>query len=221
MFFALSPDNTLLLDRMIRTTDTEFITFTWDSFLEVQLTAPDLSQFTIIKLQSIFFEELHGRGTVSIPSTRFFHPCMKSLRVSITSESHDSANKCMVMQYVYPDIRHTKKLECLSVDAFDLDFVAKRSFDMCLSGLGSILKGTLEITIGSQLVIRGEMMEVCMSCSSSEEIRFGIEAGRLRKVLAVADRFYESSLCFSEEPSPLNIVFQMPEVHYSTFISTE
>lgn len=223
MHFTLSPENTLFLDKLIRTTDTEFITLTWDSFLEVQLTTPDLSQLTIVKLQDAFFEELHGSGSVSIPLTRFYHPSMKSLRVSITEETlYDSTSRYMVMEYAYADIRHTKRLGCLSVDVFDLDFAAKRSFGISLCGLGSILgKGILEIAIGNQLVIRGKMMEVCLNCSSSKEIRFGVEADRLKRVLAVADRFYESSLCFSEEPSPLNIVFQMPEVHYSTFISTE
>lgn len=225
MYFVLSPENTSFLDRLVRTTDSEFITFSWDSPLEVQLTAQDLSQLTIIKLQPTFFEKLQGdSGTVSIPTTRFYQPNMRSLKVSIVPAAcSDLDSRRMIMEYTYADIRHTKVLSCLSVDVFDLDFVAKKSFDICLSGLGDILgKGPLEVSTGSRFIIQSRMTTVIVdSHGSQEEIQFRIEADRLRSILGIADKFYESSLCFSEETSPLNIILQTPEIHYSTFVSIE
>lgn len=223
MHFVLSPENTLFLDRLVRTTDSEFITFSWASSLEVQLTAPDLSQLTIIRLQPTFFEELQDGplDTVSIPTTRFHQPSMKSLRVSVSEARRGS--KSVRLEYAYVDIKHTKTLNCLSVDMFDLDFVTKKSFGVCLAGIGGILgKGALEVSIGSELMIQGKTTRISVEgYESCEKIRFVIEADRLRNILSVADRFYESSLCFSEEQSPLNIVLQAPEVHYSTFVSIE
>lgn len=224
MHVFIGAEQTLFLDKLIGTTDSELITFEWDFSLSIHLTSPDLSHMTIIKLDETFFQEFSSNGfngTASIARTKFFQPGMKCLKLSVS-------DRAVLLEYQYEGVKHSKSLFLITADMYDLDFKPRKTFSLDLVGLNRVLERTslsdkVQIKIGNTFVIEGKMikLEVGGNPSEDEFFQFVIETAKFNKILNISNNFNECFFGFSEEVSPLNVVFKRDDMNFSTFISVE
>lgn len=241
MYCKLNPERTLLLDKLIRTTKSEFITFEIDSIFQIQLITADMSHMTLIKLESQFFDEFVNDRTIlaSISARKLYESNMKELEMKIVD------NQRMVLEYQLKDAKHIKKVECLEADVFDLQFQIKRSIEVDGSSMKRVLgemKGKdMMMEIGEKLRMVGgnvEIESINMNMNESKDkkiesktaesktteyktVEFKVDVEKLKSIMQITDQFYNCRFNFTEEVTPLNIMFESPEMTMSTFISTE
>ncbi|KAM0680209.1 hypothetical protein GINT2_001593 [Glugoides intestinalis] len=219
MIFTLSPEKTLLLDRLIRTTKSEMICIEADSTLQVHLTAPDLSQMTIIRLESCFFEEFENRSHVrfAIPRRKFYETNMKKLKVSLEKEK-------VVLDYTFNTMKYRKSFCSLDAEIFDIKFNTNTVIDIELHALkkvlGDIKDKKIKIQQGDKLKICGQNIEISIQLQG-EEKEFVIDTEKLKAIIQASDIFYSGKMSFSSEDSPLSIILESPEMQLTTFISIE
>jgi len=224
MHAFIGAEQTLFLDKVIGTTDSELITFEWDFSLSIHLTSPDLSHMTIIKLDQMFFQEFSSNGvsgTASIARTKFFQPGMKCLKLSVSE-------RAVLLEYQYEGVKHSKSLFLITSDMYDLDFKPKKTFNLDLVGLKRVLERTslsdkVQIKIGNTFVIEGKKIKLEIGGNPSEDelFKFVIETAKFNKILNISNSFNECFFGFSEDVSPLNVVFKRDDMNFSTFISVE
>lgn len=228
MFCKLSPERTLLLDKLIRTTKSEFLTFEIDSIFQIQLITADLSHMTLIKLESHFFDEFVNERSLlfSIPTRRFYESNMKELNMRMMDDRR------IVFEYYFKEAKYIKTVEYLEAEVFDLQFEIKKSVEM----EGSMMKRMIGEIKGKEMKIRMTGRMIRMEGGNVEiestsiydndtddktvNREFKIDVEKLKNVIQITDQFYNCRINFTEEESPVNIVFESPEMTMSTFIST-
>ena len=205
----LTPENTMLLDRLIRTTRSEHITFDSASGLAIQLLSPSRSHYTIVKLDPLFFQHFRSlNAVVSVPARRFYRAGMKSLRIVQGRER-------TVLEYEFEGFVHTESQCSMDIDLFDLNFTTSETARVDLSCIRKMLKkisGRLvRVEIGEDVRISGNRTVIRMGKEAGKVSRsFLIENETLRSILSISDLFSDSVLAFSADDSPLNIIFRSP-----------
>lgn len=219
MLFTLSPEKTLLLDRLIRTTKSEMISIEVASMLQIHLTAPDLSQMTIIRLECCFFEDFENQTHVrfAIPRRKFYEQNMKELKVSLDKGK-------VVLEYIFNTMKYTKTFCCLDAEIFDIDFNTDMVIDIELQALkkvlGDIKDKKVKIQQGDALKICGQSIEISIQLQG-EEKEFVIDTEKLKAIVQASDMFYGGKMSFSSEDSPMSIILESPDMQLTTFISIE
>lgn len=220
MHLEITKEKAILLDNLIKTTNTETITFDFNFLLEIQLITPDISQLTIMKIEPIFFESYsEGTHLFSIPIIKFYKENMTMLHISMS-------NNEVVFKYTYNKISHIRKVPILSLEIFDLDFVAQETLMIDLHGLESILnpvikKNTkLTVQLGKYFLISEKSFSIKVRSEViKRKIEFSLDGDRFMKICNISKYFNESYLSVPEETSPINMVLKTPELIFSTFLS--
>lgn len=219
MHCSLSPENTALLDKLIKSTKTEMINIEVDSIFQIYLTSPDLSQLTIIKLEPSFFESFESvmPRQVSFPVKKLYESNMKALTVTLNDYT-------ISLEYIFDTMKYTKTFDCLEAEIFDLEFQCEREVAIELPGLKRILKEIkdkqIKIEMRDSFKISGKHVEISIPLTDLD-VEFIVDTEKFKSIVQVSDHFYTIKFNLSSEVSPLNITMEAPEMFLSTFISVE
>lgn len=217
---VLTPEATLLLDKLIKTTKCEYITIDTTSTPMIQLCSPDMSQYTIIRLEPIFFSIFKSLNrVVSIPYQKFYKPSMKSLEIQQFLEKTG-------FDYMLENANYTRRTYNLKGELFDLNFTSVKTIKIDLLCIKNILQRVKEdyivICIGKCVEIFFGDTVVSINADVNEApFKFKVEKGLLRNTILNADIFTDHVLAFSDGDSPMNVILRNSEVHFSSFISVE
>lgn len=219
MLVRMKPEQAIFIDKLLKTTRSEYIVFEVDTILQIILTTHDMSQMTVIKLESGFFEEFQNRERliVSTQMKKFYEQNMKELIFEITEDK-------IKFEYRFSGITTRRNYYCLHPDIFDIDFEQKYTLDLDLARLRRVLAGikdkNIKIKIDDQIFFYGKTTSITIP-GTYFEAEFEIEAEKFKSVLSVADLFYEHKITLPVDFSPVNFTYRMPDVLFTTFISTE
>lgn len=222
MGFSLSVENTLVLDKLVKVSKTEFVTFeTTNSDLVVQLLAPDTSQYTLIRLSPTFFIHIDkDTPLLSMPFQKLHIPGMQQLTINEFGPN-------ILLIYQFKNIKYKRLIANIDKINFDFDFnlieTIKLDIKCIFSALKHIKDKKITVEIGKSFNIKSENLQVAPKDFKNDSIRksFGIETERFKKILSISDVFNDFSVGYGEEDHVLNIIFRNPEIFLSIFFTTE
>lgn len=64
-------------------------------------------------------------------------------------------------------------------------------------------------------------IEIIHNSLVNNNFEFLVDSEKLKSTLYIADLFYETAMNISEDLTPVNFIYKLPDVFFSTFISTE
>ncbi|ELA41022.1 uncharacterized protein VICG_01904 [Vittaforma corneae ATCC 50505] len=219
MHCTLSPENTILLDKLIKSTKTEMISIEVDSIFQIYLISPDLSQLTIIKLEPSFFESFENTVLiqVSFPVRKLYKQNIKALQITLNDYTIN-------LEYIFNAMKHTQTFDCLEAEIFDLDFQCEREIEIKLPGLKRILREIkdkqIKIEMKDSFKISGQHVEISIP-QTNLDVDFTVDTEKFKSIVKISDHFYTIKFNLPAEISPLNITMEAPEIFLSTFISIE
>ena len=219
MYIRLTSEKALFIDKLIKTTKSEYIVFEIDTILQIVLISPDISQMTVVKFEPEFFEEFkcEKRMVVSTQMKKFHVPNMKELRIELFENQ-------ICFEHRFTDVTTKKTYLYLHPDIFDIDFHHKFSLELDLPGLKRVISGLkdkeIKVKIGESITFSSATTTISIP-GTDFEAEFEIDSEKFKNVIGVSDLFYEHKLNIPEEFSPVNFVYRLPDVLFTTFISTE
>ena len=221
MKFVLNAENAKRLDRLIRTTKSNSITIDSSaSAMMVLLLSPDSSHYTTLRLEPEFFEQMEpGPKAVSLLRVHFYEPNMRRVTVMATSE-------CATLRFEFSDAASVRAFPNEPLEVFDIEFVPERlirfNFQKIRKALRHFKGKIAKFEFGRQLLITGDEMSIRVDEPiEGAQISVVLDTVKLRAILSVVDMFEDSFVGFTDNESPLNLVFRGPDIFMNTFISIE
>lgn len=222
MNFQISKENTIILDRILKVTKTEYITFdSTSASLIIQLLSNDTSQYSIIKLDPSFFISISlNQSLLTIPFQKFYKPDMKVL----TLKQLDCSS---IISYEFEGMIYKRCIITVDKEPFDFEFNETEALKIEIKPMVAVLKNfrdknlTLEIGDCFKLCSETQKIEFKNFTSTKQTRKFKIQTERLKHILSISDYFNEMVLCYGNDEQILNIIFRGAEIFVSTFFTTE
>lgn len=218
----ISAEKTIMLDKLLKTTKSEFITFdTTASSVVIQLALPNFSQYTIIRLEQDFFESLEVHNKIfTIPFQKFYKPQMLSMEIE------QIQNKSIFNYTMLNSVTYKKCITTLDIDLFDLEFDPAQTVKMDLLCMQKIIKNIkdkfITLSIGKGFEIKSDTMQITSEdLNDSNKKSFKIETEKLKNILSISDLFDEFVVSYDDDEAALNIIFRGLEIFVSTFFTVE
>lgn len=217
----VTPENTMLLDKLLRTFKCEYITFDTTSILTLQTVSLNLAQYTLVRIEPSFFHSYRPLNkAASIPFQRFYRANMRQLRI-------DQAGDTTVLEYTFDAFTYTKNIHNIDVEPFEPDFVPRhtvRADLLCIKKLVERVKDrfiTLCIGRDVQIEYRGTLIKLDSGVKCDENIYLRAETEPFRNTMHHSDLFSDHTLVLSDDGDTLNVIFRGPDLFLSVFMTVD
>lgn len=243
---TLTPEASLILDKILSINKTNYITIDTLVDLTIHFYSPELTQYTIIRIDPAFFTTFRTFRKITTFNFQKFHKAgIKSVEIDQASENITK------IKYTFDKAVHYKSCDNVTIDLFDLDFVTISTFKLNLNCVKEVIKKIkddfvvvslnetyLKINYSNTVVSMPiENAQYTEFMSSDTVVSTPIENAQytefMRSISFKIDRkiwlcsiqnaklFSEHVLSYAGTNLPLNIIFRNSEMHLSTFISVE
>lgn len=213
MFFVIDKSQCNMLDNLMKSTSSEFITFDFSYLMEIQLVTSDLSQLTIIKIEDAFFSDKH------FDSISFTIPRMEFHRENMIDLTFSKKNQEIELKYNFKKGILKKTISIVSTEIFDMEFICKTQFNIELLGLEKIFKNEKELKFDlKNKIISGKYCKVKI-LSLKGECEFIVQADKFLKLCELEKYFRESYIGMTEDQNTINILLKSNEITMSSFLA--
>ncbi len=217
----LTPEATIMLDKILQCGNSDVITVDTLSDFTIQLCSSDLSQYSVIRIEPSFFLMFNGLNkSVSFPYQKLYRPGMKVLEIS---QSCDGVTK---LHYKFKNVDYYKNISNVRGELFDLDFATIWTLRIDLNCVKAVIKKASEdfvlvdIDKRFNIIFQGTVASIPIN-EVNFTVKFRVDRKSLLSIINNSKSFTDHVLAFSSYDSPLNIIFRNSEIHVSTFLSIE
>lgn len=221
MEWAVTAEQALAIDKLLRYPKSETMSFSSTSFLTIQLISPNFNQLVQVKLDAGSFQ--HYRAAclfVTIPYQKFHMANMKSLKVQQTAE-------LTLLEYEFDGYAYTKRICNTPNDDFCMDFSSSKQISVDFNCLHEVLKGVkakkvnIEILRNIKISYSGNTIEIDGNAGLDSLVGMSVETEPLKNLIAVAGTFYEGKLLLAKDRTCINIIFRNSTTLLSIFLAVD
>lgn len=213
---TISPQNALMIDRLLRTVKTLTLSIDTTSKILFQLVSSDKTLALDLVFEDTFFSDLDlKRKAVTIRKHRFYMKKMKMLKITCTEYM-------FVFEYLFDTYVFRRNVFYSPPSLFAISFLPTCTVDVSSPALTEILK---EIGGGPvTLSVLDNIAEVSARGTSArfplrQEGRFSVDliSENLKCMFDVSDLFVGLTVNYEAPGSPVNLIFSGIEIKASFF----
>lgn len=208
---TISPQNALIIDRLLKTIKTSMMSIDTTSKILFQLVSSDKTLVLDFNLEESFFNDLQlKKKLITIPKQKFYMKKMKSLRIIY-------AEYMLTFEYLFDEHIFRRNVFYISPSLFSMEFSPNYSGEINPNSLTEILKEiygqsiTFKISNNTgEILTKG--MNVKFPLKFNGEFSVSSISNNLKNIFSVSDLFLQTIINYESSNSPLNFIFIGTEI---------